>query len=76
MFFLSFLQVAKLLVEAGANQGIKNKEEKVPVEMAKPEVNMNSIFVYACCICSVLFYDVRFESFYCTNRLPRRSGSS
>lgn len=31
-------EVVKLLVEAGADQQAKNKAEKTPLEMAKPEV--------------------------------------
>ncbi len=38
---LCVIQVAKLLVEAGANQGIKNKEDKIPLQVAKPEVNLD-----------------------------------
>ncbi len=32
------VEVAKLLVEAGASQTVVNKEEKRPLQMAKPEV--------------------------------------
>ena len=30
--------MAKLLISAGANQYIQNREEKTPIEVAKPEV--------------------------------------
>ena len=32
------VEVAKILISAGANQYIQNKEEKKPLELAKPQI--------------------------------------
>ncbi len=34
------VEVARLLVEAKADTSMKNKEEKTPIELAKPEVRL------------------------------------
>ena len=38
------VEVAKLLISAGANQYIENREEKKPLEVAKPQV-ARAIFI-------------------------------